>query len=134
MAQAVSRRPLTVESRVRARIYPCGICGGYCGSGTSFLPSSSVCPVNIIPVSLSKFISSGERICPLVLAVQRRSPPHEINQNASNVLTTVICLQPVKGVIRNGSRTMKQPRDLAIAAGSRIVYWSPNTGSCTSLP
>jgi hypothetical protein len=28
MAQAVSRRPLTAEARVRARVNPCGICGG----------------------------------------------------------------------------------------------------------
>jgi hypothetical protein len=28
MAQAVSRWPLTVEARVRARVNPCGICGG----------------------------------------------------------------------------------------------------------
>jgi hypothetical protein len=28
MAQAVSRRPLTAETRVCARASPCGICGG----------------------------------------------------------------------------------------------------------
>jgi hypothetical protein len=28
MAQAVSRRPLTAEDRVHARVIPCGICGG----------------------------------------------------------------------------------------------------------
>jgi hypothetical protein len=28
MAQAVSRRPLTADARVRARVNPCGICGG----------------------------------------------------------------------------------------------------------
>jgi hypothetical protein len=27
MAQAVSRRPLTAETRVRSRVRPCGICG-----------------------------------------------------------------------------------------------------------
>jgi hypothetical protein len=41
MAQAVSRRPLTVEARVRSRVSPCGICGGQ-GTGTGFSPSTLV--------------------------------------------------------------------------------------------
>jgi hypothetical protein len=44
MAQAVSRRPLTAEARVRARVNPCGICGGQSGTGTGFSLSSSVFP------------------------------------------------------------------------------------------
>jgi hypothetical protein len=61
MAQVVSRRPLTVEARVRARVNPCGIYGGQSGTGTGFSPSSSVFPCQcIIPPSLSKLISSGE--------------------------------------------------------------------------
>jgi hypothetical protein len=44
MVQAVSRRPLTAEARVRSRASPCGICGGQSGTGTGFSPSTSVLP------------------------------------------------------------------------------------------
>jgi hypothetical protein len=47
VAQAVSRRPLTAESRDRARVNPRGICGGLSGTGTGFSPSSWFCPVNL---------------------------------------------------------------------------------------
>jgi hypothetical protein len=49
MAQAVSRRPLTAEARVRSRIGPCGICGGQSGTGTGYSPSTSVFPDHFIP-------------------------------------------------------------------------------------
>jgi hypothetical protein len=42
MAQVVSRRPLTAEAQVRARVNPCGIFGGQSGTGTGFSPSSLV--------------------------------------------------------------------------------------------
>jgi hypothetical protein len=44
MAQAISRRPLTAEARVRSRVSPCGICGGQSGNGTVFFPSTVVFP------------------------------------------------------------------------------------------
>jgi hypothetical protein len=44
MAQAVSRRPVTSEVRVRTRVSLCRICGGQSGLGTGVSPSSSVFP------------------------------------------------------------------------------------------
>jgi hypothetical protein len=44
IAQAVSRRHLTAESQVRARVNPCGIYGGQSGTGTGFSPSYPVFP------------------------------------------------------------------------------------------
>jgi hypothetical protein len=44
MAQAVSRRPLTVECRVRARVIPWGSCGWQSLTATGFSPTSSVLP------------------------------------------------------------------------------------------
>jgi hypothetical protein len=50
MAQAVSRRPLTAEARVRSPVSPCGICGGRSGTGTGFFPRVlPFSPVNLIP-------------------------------------------------------------------------------------
>jgi hypothetical protein len=44
VAQAVCRRPLASEARVRGRVNPCGICGGQSDTGTGFSPSSLVFP------------------------------------------------------------------------------------------
>jgi hypothetical protein len=42
MAQVVSRQPLTMDSRVRTWVNPCGICGGQSGTEIGFSLSSSV--------------------------------------------------------------------------------------------
>jgi hypothetical protein len=47
IAQVVSRRPLIGEARVRARVSPCGICGGQSDTGAGFSPSSSGFPLSI---------------------------------------------------------------------------------------
>jgi hypothetical protein len=44
MAQAVSRRPLTGEARVRSLVGTGGIYGGQNGTGAGFSPSTSVSP------------------------------------------------------------------------------------------
>jgi hypothetical protein len=47
MAQAVSRRPVTAEARVRSRVSPCRICGGQSGTGTGFFPEYFGCPLSV---------------------------------------------------------------------------------------
>jgi hypothetical protein len=53
MAQAVSRRLLTADARLDARVITCGICCGQSGSGTGFSRSYRFSPVSIIPLCLS---------------------------------------------------------------------------------
>jgi hypothetical protein len=48
MAQAVSRRPLIAENRLRSRVSVCVICGGQSGTGTSFSPSTLVFPCQFL--------------------------------------------------------------------------------------
>jgi hypothetical protein len=62
MAQAVSRRPLILEARVRARVSPRGICGGQSDTKTGISPSSSVFPCKYhTTVALHKHVSSWGR-------------------------------------------------------------------------
>jgi hypothetical protein len=44
IAQDVNCRTLTAEARIRARVSPCGICGGQGGNGTGISASSSDSP------------------------------------------------------------------------------------------
>jgi len=46
--QAVSRRPLTADARVRSPVSPCERCGGQCSIGTDFSQGTSVFPPSIL--------------------------------------------------------------------------------------
>jgi hypothetical protein len=59
MAQAVSRRPLTAEARVRSRVSLCGVCGGQSGTGTAFSPSCRFSPANFIQL----IVKLGKKNC-----------------------------------------------------------------------
>jgi hypothetical protein len=63
MAQAVGRRPLTAETRVRYRDSPYGICDRQSNTGTAFSPSSSVSPANIIPPFLHAHLLPPHEAC-----------------------------------------------------------------------
>jgi hypothetical protein len=56
MAQAVSRRPVSAEARVRTQVSPCEICSGQSDIGRGFHTISSSFFLNIIPLGFSKLI------------------------------------------------------------------------------
>jgi hypothetical protein len=59
IAQAISRRFPTGAARVRARVRSCGICGGKCGTGASFLQVLQFTLPIFIPTTASQSPSSG---------------------------------------------------------------------------
>jgi hypothetical protein len=80
MAQAVSRWLLTAATRVRARVWSCGICGGQNGAGAGFLRVLQfplpICIPPIAPQSPSSIIW-GSYNRPEVAAVPvDLVPPH----------------------------------------------------------
>jgi hypothetical protein len=78
MAQVVSRRPPTAETRVLARVSPCGICGIQSGTGIEFSPSSSYFPCQYHS-DVAHILSGRLIIGPLVIAAQRQSHPIDTN-------------------------------------------------------
>jgi hypothetical protein len=58
----VNRRPLTAETRVRARIIPCGICDELTGSRIGFSLSSSGFSCQITPLELHTRISETKAV------------------------------------------------------------------------
>jgi hypothetical protein len=86
-AQVVSRRPLTTEARVRARVNLCGICGGQSGTGTGFCPSSSVFPCQYhSTVALQTHIIWGMRNMLTLVSIHAwvLDPPHLQDKKVNN--------------------------------------------------
>jgi hypothetical protein len=78
VAQAVSCRPLTVETRVCTWVGPCGICGGHSGTVTGFSSNCSVLPCQYHSnIDLHTHVSPGGWTVGLLVAtVQRHSLTH----------------------------------------------------------
>jgi hypothetical protein len=70
MPQAVSRRPLTAEARLLARLSPCEICGVQSSTGTSFSTCYSVFPCQCHSTIAFHTHTSPAGIVPLVTTVQ----------------------------------------------------------------
>jgi hypothetical protein len=85
MAQAVSRRPLTMEACVRAWISVCAVCGGKSGTRTSFSSSSSILPYQYhSTVALHTHIIWGVNNKP-VGGRNSETLSHSIDMNNNNI-------------------------------------------------
>jgi hypothetical protein len=75
VAQAVSRRPLTAEVRVRSQFGPCGTYCGQGGVGTDFLPVLQFSPVSIVPPLLHTHSSIYHPHCIMFFSQYFSFPP-----------------------------------------------------------
>jgi hypothetical protein len=73
MAQAVSRRPLTVEARVRSRVSPYEICGGQSGTGTGFSPITSVFPCQFNSTGAPLIVNLGTKLLIFITGVAQEA-------------------------------------------------------------
>jgi hypothetical protein len=60
MAQAVSRRPYTVEARFCCQFIPCGTCGAQSDTGTDFCEYFRAVPGRIFPSALRNDLSASD--------------------------------------------------------------------------
>jgi hypothetical protein len=82
MAQAVSRRPPTVEARVLSRVGSCGICGGQSGTGAGFSPSSSVFPCQFRSTG-APLLGKGQKII-IIFIIGLHKKPHDCGESVTS--------------------------------------------------
>jgi hypothetical protein len=102
MAQAVSRRPLTAEDRVRVRLSPCDIYGGHRCTGTGFSPTSSVFPLRCrFTVTINSYITWGMNNRPVggrrsetssrTIDMNNTTRHHAVTKSCGRVVSTHSC-------------------------------------------
>jgi hypothetical protein len=62
MFQAVSRRPLSADARVKSHAISCGICGGQSGAGIIFFRVLQLSTVIFIPGGLHSYLSVTDAV------------------------------------------------------------------------
>ena len=82
MAQAVRRRPLTSEARVRSQVSPCEMCAGQSGTETGFSPSTSVSPRHCHATNTPTHLR-------LHVALSKRTNGRSLGTSKSNALSDV---------------------------------------------
>jgi hypothetical protein len=90
MAQTISRRPFTAQTRIRYQARICKICGDRIGAGTGFSPSTSVSPVSIIPPMLHTHSFIYHRRCIMFLS-QYFSFPCQYNSTNAPYSSSSTC-------------------------------------------
>jgi hypothetical protein len=91
MAHAFSRRALTAEAQVQYHFSSCKVCGGKCGTGTGFSPSTQFCSFSMIPLFLQIHFHLN-----IVFTIRRRiksEPNHSPDWSRRGVVLTTYPFQ-----------------------------------------
>ena len=80
MDEAVSRRPVIAETRVRSRVSPCDVSGGQTGTDTGFAPFS---PVTVIPSTLRSQLLDCYQRCVILQTNKLTSTPDRYTVSTS---------------------------------------------------
>jgi hypothetical protein len=112
MAQAVTRRPLIVEDRVRSQVNPCRICGGQSVNGTGFFPEFFGFPLSVLfhHRSPTHIIWGMKSMSVSGSSSETWSHPIEINQSIHPWLKTQHMHDHSTGIIKYYRKFIKYPK------------------------